>query len=361
MTETPLINKSLINDSCVSSLKDNSFLSETSEKQDSVRNLYPNPQTFDYPSSQKPDSESSISNILPNLPDRFSLSQVTSSITFQSSGETTTSLLPSKKFAVCSNATVTTFLLENAQFSQFTNPKEIERDPRIKAYFLIKNTKHDKFMCNLDELTERLSLQGDYDNQNVITFLRGLNAFFKEKEYVHIKHCNTIKWLLLYGVMFILFILSACMILYDVIRVIYGHIDNGIVYMCHGVVVLCGGGGVYWLHMQRNKVHMTAMFKVMKYCSGNYAKYFEYVEAWNRSIFQMNHIRVSIPVSVDYLLFNMEPYQDIRIKDIDMEHIKSQMGVEGMLFEAAVIESGDDARVSEEGINGVRYTQSSDV
>jgi hypothetical protein len=102
----------------------------------------------------------------------------------------------------------------------------------------------------------------------------------------------------------------------------------------------------------------------MNYFHGNYNKYFEYIEAWNKSIFETNHIRVSIPISVDYLLFNMDPYQDIKIKDINMDVIKAQLGIHGMLFEAAIIDDNnrdvnESREVSYGGINGVRDTQAS--
>ena len=160
------------NDSCVSSLKDDSFISNSSEKIDSVRNLYesshPSNDSNDYSSTHhhntshsfiKNEYEQNMPNILPNIPDRFSYSKITSTIIFQNSNEeVTTKTLPDKKFAISSSDIITTFLINEDTFSQFTNPKEIEKDPRIKAYFLIKDNKRDKFMCNLNELIDSTNL-----------------------------------------------------------------------------------------------------------------------------------------------------------------------------------------------------------
>lgn len=381
MTETystSLLNTKDVNfnDSCASSLKDDSFISESSEKVDSVRNLYesshPSNESNDYYSTTHHQHNTSHSfikneyeqNIPNNIPDRFSYSKITSTIIFQNSNEeVTTKTLPDKKFAISSSDLITTFLINDDSFSQFTNPKEIEKDPRIKAYFLIKDNKRDKFMCNLNELIERLSLQGEYVSQNIITFLKGLNAFFKEKDYKKIKQRNQMYYILLFGTMLILALCVLFFIIYDLFTLINSN-SQLYVYIIHLLLMICCVVGVYLLYTKRHVIKIKAKFNLMNYFHGNYSKYFEYIEAWNKSIFETNHIRVSIPISVDYLLFNMDPYQDIKIKDINMDVIKGQLGIHGMLFEAAIIDDNNkDINASREvsygGINGVRDTQAS--
>ena len=358
-----------VNDSCVSSLKDDSFISESSEKNDSVRNLYGAHPSSDYSSNHqhstshsfiKNEYEQSMSGILPNMNDRFSYSKITSTIIFQSSGEVSTKTLPDKKFAISSSDIITTFLINDDSFSQFTNPKEIEKDPRIKTYFLVKDMKKDKFMCNLNELVEKLSLQGDYVNQNIITFLKGLNAFFKEKDYKKIKQKNQLYYILLFGSMLLLSLFVFLFMIYDLFMLISSSKLRPYIYIIHLLLMICCAVGAYLLYTKRHRIRIKAKFNLISYFHGNYNKYFEYIEAWNKSIFESNHIRVSIPVSVDYLLFNMDPYQDIQIKDINMDVIKGQLGIQGMLFEAAIIDDNKDdesREVSYGGINGVRDTQ----
>lgn len=362
------------NDSCVSSLKDDSFISDSYEKGDSGRKFYgSNPDSNDFSSNHqhntshsfiKNEHENIMTGIIPNIPERFSYSQITSTIIFQNSGEVTTKVLPDKKFAISSSEVITTFLLNEDSFSQFTNPKEIEKDKRIKTYFLVKDIKKDKFMCNLDELVSKLSLQGEYVNQNIITFLTGLNAFFKEKDYKKIKQKNQLYYILLFGAMIILSISVLFFIIYDIFTLISNSKLHVASYIIHILLSICFVAGVYILYTKRQRIQIRAQFNLINYFHGNFNKHFEYIEAWNKSIFETNHIRVSIPISVDYLLFNMVPYQDIKIKDINMDVIKSQLGIHGMLFEAAIIDDNKDDNVRDDsygGINGVRDTQASIV
>ena len=73
----------------------------------------------------------------------------------------------------------------------------------------------------------------------------------------------------------------------------------------------------------------------------NYARFIKYVESWNRSIFESNRIRVTIPVTIDYILFNMDPYQEIELKHNSMPSLRK----------AATSDSTAD------NINSVRETQ----
>ena len=51
----------------------------------------------------------------------------------------------------------------------------------------------------------------------------------------------------------------------------------------------------------------------------NYTRFNDYIEEWNKNFFEKNKIRVSIPISLKYLMFNLDPFQDIEIKHLDMK------------------------------------------
>ena len=51
----------------------------------------------------------------------------------------------------------------------------------------------------------------------------------------------------------------------------------------------------------------------------NYTRFNDYIEEWNKNFFEKNKIRVYIPISLNYIMFNLDPYQDIEIKHLDMK------------------------------------------
>ena len=51
----------------------------------------------------------------------------------------------------------------------------------------------------------------------------------------------------------------------------------------------------------------------------NYNRFNDYIEEWNKTFFENKKIRASVPISVNYIMFNLDPYQDIEIKHLDMK------------------------------------------
>jgi hypothetical protein len=47
-------------------------------------------------------------------------------------------------------------------------------------------------------------------------------------------------------------------------------------------------------------------------------------EMWNRNLFENYKIRVTAPISMNYIMFNLNPYQDIEIQHLDMDWIKQK-------------------------------------
>ena len=91
----------------------------------------------------------------------------------------------------------------------------------------------------------------------------------------------------------------------------------------------------------------------------NYNQFVKYVEGWNSSMFESCRIRVTIPVSLNYILFNMDPYQEIEIKDnkINDNNPLSESEMEGVNLNRDT----QTSNVSGYDINGVRETQMSSV
>ena len=91
----------------------------------------------------------------------------------------------------------------------------------------------------------------------------------------------------------------------------------------------------------------------------NYNQFVKYVEGWNSSMFESCRIKVTIPVSLNYILFNMDPYQEIEIKD---NKINDNNPLSGSEMEGVNLNRDTQtSNVSGYDINGVRETQMSSV
>ena len=91
----------------------------------------------------------------------------------------------------------------------------------------------------------------------------------------------------------------------------------------------------------------------------NYNQFVKYVEGWNSSMFESCRIRVTIPVSLNYILFNMDPYQEIEIKD---NKINDKNPLSGSEMEGVNLNRDTQTNnVSGYDINGVRETRMSSV
>ena len=76
-------------------------------------------------------------------------------------------------------------------------------------------------------------------------------------------------------------------------------------------------------------------------------------------MFESCRMRVTIPVSLNYILFNMDPYQEIEIKD---NKINDNNPLSGSEMEGVNLNRDTQtSNVSGYDINGVRETQMSSV
>ena len=137
-------------------------------------------------------SEEDNSYIIPTYEHRFSRSKISRTITVQTGVEDKIEReeYPKKKFEIATSSTITTFLINLVLYSQFTNPREIMMDKRIKAYFLVRDSKNDKFIYDINDILSVLSMENE-NEKNVNDFLKGMNDFFDESNYQHVKTSNS--------------------------------------------------------------------------------------------------------------------------------------------------------------------------
>ena len=62
----------------------------------------------------------------------------------------------------------------------------------------------------------------------------------------------------------------------------------------------------------------------LRYLLINYKRIIEHIEIWNENLFENYKIRASIPISINYIMFNLNPYQNIEIKHHNMDWMKKK-------------------------------------
>ena len=341
----------------VSSLHDSSFNSYNSS-------LDPNLKPVE---GHQPEPESSTDNsiVIPTYEQgfsRFSHSKISRSITFQSAfnAQLTNEELPKYKFGILKSETVTTFMLNGNVFSEFTNPKEVEKDQRVNTFFLLKDTTNDQFDYDAKEVMNSLSMEHDYES-NIRDFLQGINDFFTDVTYQRVKKAN-LKYKLFMIISII--VLSLCILSSFVYMIISfaTSFKAGIFIL---LLFVMGGLG-YLLYYQLTSIKRMKTYLVynkINYMFTNYTQFVKYIEGWNRSMFESCRIRVTIPVSMNYILFNMDPYQEIEIKHNKLNDSNPLSGseMEGRDSNLNINRDTQNSNTSGFDINGVRESQMSAV
>ena len=80
-------------------------------------------------------------------------------------------------------------------------------------------------------------------------------------------------------------------------------------------VVLCIG--VMLAVLNWNKVFTGLKYNVIRYLIENAHEHNKYIDDWNKSIFMSNGVNVSIPITLDYIMFNLNREVEIAIENID--------------------------------------------
>ena len=67
------------------------------------------------------------------------------------------------------------------------------------------------------------------------------------------------------------------------------------------------------------KSNLYAEYNNLNYILINYSRFNEYIEERNKIFFENLKIRVITQISLKYLMFNLNPFQDIEIKHLNMK------------------------------------------
>ena len=248
------------------------------------------------------------------------------------------SILRTKQFAVGINDTIKTYLFNLFIFSEFINPKIIEKDERVNLYFIEKNKHLLSFHYNSKEVLKNLNLSSDKESL-IIEFMKEINYFFQQNDYIEMELQNEKFKNKVVGSMYITIILfffwpffvifliskgnSIIIIIFIILIMIFFIIT--IIFLIFSIYIYINLD-LYILYNQIN-------FMIKKYKQIN-----NIIDKWNKSKFESLRLNVSVPISLNYIQFNLDPFQRIEIKHIEMKKIKEKFYPNNRISEMKLLE-----------------------
>ena len=259
-----------------------------------------------------------------NRPSKYSNSRMAYQFVYESKSKITSYKLDSKKFGYSRNNNIITYLLNFFIFSEFTNLEEIEKDKRIKVIFLKKNQIDNKFnVQNKNAILNSLEIPNDKAN-DFETFIKGINNYLSETEYLNIQNKKRKKMILVYSIILVISLLIICIgvIIYLIVKNVQQNIVLFTVLL--SIVLLIFILGLIYKIIDAINLKLLFFYYDLKYLLLNYNKIYEHIETWNNNLFDYYKIRAIAPISLNYIMFNLNPYQNIEIKHLDMDWMKKK-------------------------------------
>lgn len=256
-----------------------------------------------------------------NRPHKFSVSKMGHQFIFESNSKVYTYKIEKKKFALSRNSQITTYLLSLFVFSEFLNLNELEKDNRFKVYFLKRNPQQKKFIVE-DGNSVLTSLDIPLDRANDFkSFIKGINRFLSEQEFliIQLKNKKKLIWVYLIITLFILGILAMGALFY----LSYKKVHPALIGIEVAITIFFIIGLIMKI-IDAYNLKILFIYNDLRYLILKYNKIYEFVEGWNTSLFENYRIRATVPISLNYIMFNLNPYQDIEIKHLNMDEIKKR-------------------------------------
>jgi hypothetical protein len=229
--------------------------------------------------------------------------------------------LNKKKFGIRKSPMIETFLVNLFVFSEFTDPSKIEKDNRVKVYFVKKDVKQDKYIIDSKEILKKLKLN-DNNNKDLINFFEGINKFFEDKKFLNMKSSNSKFKFRVYSIIFItLILIFSSLIALSYFFIKKNQLPKYYNYIIIVIIILCI---LLFISQFEKFKHMELylLYNKLNYFLNIYSLIISYVEEYNNKIFLQIKIRVTVPVSFNYIMFNTEPEKDIEIKHLNMIFLK---------------------------------------
>ena len=256
---------------------------------------------------------------------RFNTSRIARQFIYESNGKPDVSILKSKKFCLMENDQIMTYLVNLFIFSEFENLSEIEKDDRIKVIFIKKDQNLNKFApvtdATLNNLNISLEQKSEFNN-----FIKGINEFLENENYVEIEKGLKKYKFYMYGTtigLIIGLLVIACSIYFILKK------ENGALKIFLSILTSILAIVVISLlishFIKAKKYRLFVIYNLMEYLLIHNNEVCDYIEDWNKKFFENNKIRVNVPISLNYIMFNLNPYQEIEIKHLDMDYYKRKL------------------------------------
>jgi hypothetical protein len=266
-------------------------------------------------SSMFEDSYTNIYYIPMNRPSKFSSDKMAHQFTYKSNPKSriTNTVLNSKNFALSQNSEIITYLLCLFVFSEFANLDELEDDKRFKVIILKKN-KNRFEIENKDKFLNKLELLPKDKENDLQDFINDVNHFLEEND-LSLKKKKQKEIYIIFGY-------SAIALLLIIIFIILIVTDASILILFAGIIII-----IFYIAFLVKIIKNTKvlfLYYDLEYFLLNHNTIMDCFEMWNRNLFENYKIRVTAPISMNYIMFNLNPYQDIEIQHLDMNWIKQK-------------------------------------
>ena len=264
-----------------------------------------------------------------NRPSKFSTSRMGHKFTYESNSKITSYKIDNIKFGLSKNSEIITYIISLFIFSEFLNLEELEKDKRFKVVFIKQNKIQKQFIIDdKKSLLNRLEMPNDKSN-DFDMFLNGVNNFLKEDEYINLQKKNKKKMISVYAliILIILLILGIAIAIYFTISTLKkgeNQTSKIITLILLFILIMLFSFGLVMKIIEANNLKLLFIYYDLRYLLINFSKINDHIEEWNRNLFENHKIRVSMPISLNYIMFNLNPYQNIEIKHLDMDWLKKK-------------------------------------
>ena len=260
--------------------------------------------------------------------------KISREMTFSDENNYTTKVLKSKNFCICSNEMITTYLLNLFIFSEFTNPKNIEKNENVNVYYVLRNNILDKFYYNSHEIVKNLNLSSDKESK-IKEFFKEMNNIFKSNDYLSLKNQNnsyrkTIK--IFFIILILIFIISIIIFIF----MLHGNNSSPNKEIIIGIYIfflIIIGLFFYIIINKYNDMDLNFIYNDIIYMISKNKEINSIIDKWNKSDFESMRIHVSVPISLKYIQFNLDLFQNIEIKHLEMDKIKNSFYHDNRLSE----------------------------
>ena len=279
-----------------------------------------------------------------NRPSKFSTSRMGHKFIYESNSKVRTFKIDSKKFGLSKNSEIITYLLSLFVFSEFVNLDELSKDKRFKVHFIKQNKIQKQFIIeDMNSLLKNLDIPSQKINE-LDMFIKGINDFLSENEYLSLQKKRKKKIISILALILLLILLIICLGIAayfsikgltnrkapsnpddtkkeeietnkasTIFTIVLEFISLLFFIFCLVIKII-----------DAKNLQILFIFYDLRYLLLNYNKINDHIEIWNQNLFENYKIRVSAPISINYIMFNLNPYQNIEIKHHDMDWLKKK-------------------------------------